>query len=499
MEYFQPTAPPPSPPPSTGLVSTSVCVAQWVTVCRDCFRGVDFENRWHDHLLATSLERRRSLLPGDDRPGEESDATAASPRGDSACGSPRGGRSPAGSDSKVDDSGRAAGGGNNNIGGADTSEAARREQQKPTSLLRASARLFRRSMSSNALGNPAPPPPPPAPPAAEEQKRLPPASLELFKTVSLPMARRPHSLPGSGAQRAKALQDAAKVAEASKALREPSSKTAATGATAPASAASSSTMSWFGSSIGSALSSLGGGSSGAGNSNGAGNNGLSPAFSPGDGEDGTPPSARLTPASPSSASSAFEREVESRAVGAAAARTPWATAGSPMTIDLSAGGVGIDERERGKSSSSSSRASPGGGGGAGGRGSPALHARLGRDPTECPCGAVALYREVMEVDGKGMAVAMVAAGGEAVGAEAAAAELRAKALSAHKLLRAKAYAHLLTRAAKAVAFADLQVRERAQNQDRSERAGLRRPVGVLIKIFAAWFWGCCNFVCGVWA
>lgn len=90
---------------------------------------------------------------------------------------------------------------------------------------------------------------------------------------------------------------------------------------------------------------------------------------------------------------------------------------------------------------------------------------------DCPCGAAALYREVMEVDGKGMAVAMVSAGGEAVGAAAAAAELRAKALSAHKLLRAKAYAHLLTRATKARAYADLQVRVLGREQQRRGGVG----------------------------
>lgn len=431
--------------PSTAvrLVSSSALYffSPTETVCRDCFRGVDFENRWHGHLLTASRERRRNLVSGEDRPGEDPDATAA-PRTESACGSPRG-RSPASSDSKRDDSGRAGGRGGSS-GSAGSSEAARREQKPASSLLRASARLFRRSMSSNSLGNPSPPPlpPPPAPPAAEP-KRSPPASLELFKTVSLPIARRPHSLPHGGAQRAKALQEAVKAAEASKALRE-ASKTAGTG-TSTASVASSSSISWFGSSIGSALSSLGGSSSASNHGTG---NGVSPAYSPGAGEDGTPPSARLTPASPSSASSAFEREMESRAVRAA--RTPWATAGSPMTIDLSSGGGDGGVEERGKP-----RASPGG------RGSPALHARLGRDPTECPCGAAALYREVMEVDGKGMAVPMVAAGGEAVRGAAAAAELKAKALSAHKLHRAKAYAHLLTRAAKAVAYADLQARRRS--------------------------------------
>lgn len=89
-----------------------------------------------------------------------------------------------------------------------------------------------------------------------------------------------------------------------------------------------------------------------------------------------------------------------------------------------------------------------------------IHLR-GRDPSDCPCGAAALYAEVMGEDAKvtGCSRPAVrgAAGAAATAAAVAAAELEAKA-AAHKLVRAKAYAHLLTRGTKAVAYANLQVR-----------------------------------------
>lgn len=66
-----------------------------------------------------------------------------------------------------------------------------------------------------------------------------------------------------------------------------------------------------------------------------------------------------------------------------------------------------------------------------------------------------MYREAMEA--RSGQVMVVTAGGEAVREEDAKAELEAKAQAAHRLVRAKAYAHLLTRVAKAVACADLQV------------------------------------------
>lgn len=102
-----------------------------------------------------------------------------------------------------------------------------------------------------------------------------------------------------------------------------------------------------------------------------------------------------------------------------------------------------------------------------GRMSP-IHLR-GRNPSECPCGAAALYDEVMGGDGKaratregvgvctgaGMAVGVGFGGGKAaVKAKAQAEEARA---AADKLRRAKAYAHLLTRGTKALAYANLQV------------------------------------------
>lgn len=79
----------------------------------------------------------------------------------------------------------------------------------------------------------------------------------------------------------------------------------------------------------------------------------------------------------------------------------------------------------------------------------------GNPPSECPCGAAALYCEVLGGDGT---TAAAAAGGDsavaAVTAAAAAAE--ESKVAARKLVRAKAYAHLLTRGAKAVAYAKLQ-------------------------------------------
>ncbi|CAM9642508.1 unnamed protein product, partial [Hapterophycus canaliculatus] len=250
------------------------------------------------------------------------------------------------------------------------------------------------------------------------------------------------------------------------------------------SAASSSTMSWFGSSIGSAFSSLGAYSGGGGGGGGiawssSGVSPLNPGVSPKGAKEAlirTPPSAGLTPASPDSpASSSFlliERQAESRPVsgGAAAvatadiaaspAHTPWASARAPPTTIVGDVGRQASAVHGSVSGGGSARGRAGAVWGEG-RWSPIKHhhaARMGRDPTECPCGAAALYREVIEMGGQGvtMTAAAVVAGGEAVGAAEAAAELEAKAEAAHKMLRAKAFAHLLTRATKALAYARLQ-------------------------------------------
>lgn len=101
-----------------------------------------------------------------------------------------------------------------------------------------------------------------------------------------------------------------------------------------------------------------------------------------------------------------------------------------------------------------------------GRMSP-IHLR-GRNPSECPCGAAALYDEVMGGDRKARATARTGAGvyagvsvGVGLGGGKAAAKAKAQAeearSAANKLRRAKAYAHLLTRGTKALAYANLQV------------------------------------------
>lgn len=101
----------------------------------------------------------------------------------------------------------------------------------------------------------------------------------------------------------------------------------------------------------------------------------------------------------------------------------------------------------------------GGGGGGGGRFSPGKS--QGRPPSECPCGAAALYSEIIGGDGSasspaeaGPGVSGGKPGGEAATAQAA----EASAAAAHRLGVSKAHAHLLTRGAKAVAYARLQVR-----------------------------------------
>ncbi len=364
--------------------------------------------------------------------GQEPDGATTSPESGSEFGSPDTSPPRRGSPAHGN---RSSGGGGGRTGGGRTGGGSggvgRGREQGASSFLRSSTRLIRRTLSTSASGDRGSPPPPPQ---RQQQNGALPASLELFKTVSLPMARgegggheHPTSMSSGAAQRETTLQGSA-----------------VAGAKA-APVASSSTMSWFGSSIGSALSSLGSSAAGGGGGGGNGVTRLTPAFSPKEGEKGTPPSARLTPASPASASSAFERETDSRPAGG--------SGGVDSSGDGGDGGV-----DKGRARASPPRGAV--------TASPARQARLGRDPTECPCGAAELYRSVVEGDGKGatataVAVAMVSAGGEAIGAETAAAELRAKAFAAHKLIRAKAYAHLLTRAKKAMAYADLQVSENA--------------------------------------
>ncbi|CAM9598814.1 unnamed protein product, partial [Ectocarpus fasciculatus] len=464
-----------------------------IPVCGTCARGVDFENRWHHHLLATTRDRARcngvSHLPaaaagereqgGGGGGGGGGRSRSVSPRADSACGSSPGQspqrRSQAGADGKRGAGLRGGGGRPEQRALASTS----------SSLLRASSRLIRRSLSSSSMLGGAPPAET-APVAvddsglgAQQQPQLPPAGSRVFKVLSLPIARggggggnngRPHSIPrcSSSSHREES--------------EEEDSAAEATAAAAPPIAAASA-MAWFGSSIGSALSSLA-------SSGGVGNGStLASAFAPkdrggggsgGGGGGATPPSARLTPASPASASSAPEQDLEPpQAIlpgssSTSAATKPWATAGAPMALSVVAAAAAAAAAD-GSSGKVRSTLPPG----AGGRASPLDNGRFGRDPTECPCGAAALYREVIEVSGKGMAVAMVTAGGEAVGPEEAAAELEAKALAAHKLVRAKAYAHLLTRAMKALAYADLQakafefLRERGAAA-KSEQAGPSR-------------------------
>ncbi|CAM9629562.1 unnamed protein product, partial [Scytosiphon promiscuus] len=466
-------------------------------VCRSCFRGVDFENRWHDHLIATSRQRGRHLLPNEEG-ARRRGSGAASPGADSACGSP--------GDSPLRTSPFGAGGGSWGNAGARTGgrsttiaaaavKAARSAEQKPSpsaSLLRASTRLFRRSLSTSGVldtGKPA------LPSAGLRNgggdsgqttvrgKGSPAAAavappLELFKTVPMPMplggeSGRPLSMPRSKSQRERSLTET-----------EGSATSTAAASSGTTSMLSTSTMSWFGSSIGSAFSSLGGYAGGTVGGGGGGTactssgiprltSGVSPK-GPEEALMATPPSAGLTPASPDSPTpSSFalmERHADSRpvsgetaaAAAAPTARTPWATARAPMTTIVGdAGGAassgGADDGGSGSGSATGkARVAPGEG-----RWSPVKHhhaSRSGRDPTECPCGAAALYREVIEMGGQGvtMTAATVVAGGEAVGAAEAAAELEAKAEAAHKMLRAKAYAHLLTRATKALAYARLQ-------------------------------------------
>ncbi|CBJ34066.1 hypothetical protein Esi_0929_0001 [Ectocarpus siliculosus] len=455
-----------------------------IPVCGTCARGVDFENRWHHHLLATSRDRDRcngvSHLPaaaGQREQGGGGRSRSVSPRADSACGSSPGQspqrRSQAGADGKR---------------GAGLRGSGRAEQKAlgstSSSLLRASSRLIRRSLSSSSMLGGAPPPPQAAaktaqmavddssvgaPPQQQQQPQLPPAGSRVFKVLSLPITRggggeggnngRPHSIPRCSSPHREESEEEDPAAEAATAAAPP--------------IAASSAMAWFGSSIGSALSSLA-------SSGGVGNGStLASAFAPkdrsGGGGGATPPSARLTPASPASTSSSPDQDLEPppQAIipgSSTSATKPWATAGAPMALSVVTAAAAADGGSSGKARA---MLPPGGGG----RASPLDNGRFGRDPTECPCGAAALYREVMEVSGKGMAVAMVTAGGEAVGPEEAAAELEAKAQAAHKLVRAKAYAHLLTRAMKALAYADLQakafefLRERGEAA-KSEQAGL---------------------------
>lgn len=424
---------------------------------------MDFENRWHHHLLATTRDRDRcngvSHLPaasgGEREQGGGGLSKPASPGADSACGSspdrsPQR-RSQAGADGKR---------------GAGLRFSGRAEQKAfaPTSssLLRASSRLIRRSLSSSSMLGGAPPPQVASerPPVAvddssvgaqqQQQPQLPPAGSRVFKVLSLPISRggggggnngRPHSIPRCSSSHREEPEE-----------ENPAAEAAAAAAAAPPIGASSA-IAWFGSSIGSALSSLA-------SSGGVGNGPtLASAFAPKDRGGGgggvTPPSARLTPASPASASSMPEQDLEPppQAINpgsSSSATKPWATAGAPIALSVVTAAAAGGDGSRGKARA---MLPPG----TGGRASPLDNGKFGRDPTECPCGAAALYQEVIEVSGKGMAVAMVTAGGEAVGPEAAAAELEAKALAAHKLVRAKAYAHLLTRAMKALAYADLRV------------------------------------------
>lgn len=345
---------------------------------------MEFENRWHVHLLAKNSERGRALSPGERSRGGGSKGTSPT----------RGSASRSRSVSPLERSmSRDTGG--ISLGETAAATKAVNGEQKPSSSLMRATRLFRRSMSTTALLAGGEPPSPQRATSAAAVAEPSFVSLQLFKTVS---------------------------------------------------------------SIGSALTSLG--TSGAGATNGSGGSGMTSAFYPKEGgEDATPPSAKLTPASPASTSSAFEHEVESRAAGAA--RTPWATATA-----ATAAGVPTTTTNGSTTNNASSVC----GGGASATSSPPFrHAHLGRDGAECSCGAAALYREVMEASGQVMAVTV---GREAVKAAEAKAELEAKAKAAHKLLRAQAYAHLLTRVAKAVAYADLQVSSSEQHR----RSGSSRSV-----------------------
>ncbi|CAM9924568.1 unnamed protein product [Ectocarpus sp. 8 AP-2014] len=177
-----------------------------IPVCGTCARGVDFENRWHHHLLATSRDRDRcngvSHLPaaaGEREQGGGGRSRSVSPRADSACGSSPGQSPPrrpqAGADGKR---------------GAGLRGSGRAEQKAlgstSSSLFRASSRLIRRSLSSSSSMLGGAPPQAAAAAAAEtapmavgdssvgapqqqQQPQLPPAGSRVFKVLSLPIAR----------------------------------------------------------------------------------------------------------------------------------------------------------------------------------------------------------------------------------------------------------------------------------------------------------------------
>lgn len=332
---------------------------------------MDFENRWHDHLIAKC------------RP-PEVDRHRVSPNG----------------------------------------RQRRRQQQRL-----ASVDPFRRSASVEAVEGVSPesarvsPTEPweavtddsPSPVMSSRRRRQQYPHQGLFQTITLPV-----SSSAVAAEKAQQPQSAHQATANGRGSASSSAETARKGHKGrTASVGASSSGSWFGFTLGSS----GGGGADAGSRSGSGGAGgmfssLTSAFSP---------RGPIDDVQTASASRAIVSEATARAIGS---RTRWRV--SPC------------------------RVSPG-------RSSPV---RLkGKDPADCRCGAAALYAEVIGQGGAAAVTTEPIAGSDkkvvagSVGhPTGAGVEVDAEAkMKAHKLRRAKAYAHLLTRGQKALAYAAIQV------------------------------------------
>lgn len=485
-------------------------------VCRDCFRCVDFENRWHHHLLVASREpdpkpsrrgewrEERPFAAGHNRR-RMSASPASSPifEGLQQEGHRLGQRELSLSDDRFAKGVRGEERSNSareglsvgSLGGGGAEGGAVRGAAP--SFIRASARMFRRSLSNGAVTAPFASTAGsrrsfaaiPSPLSEEEPEAFPgsssPVSRGVFATASGPISvdevGRPESSPQESERDAvKALRDKAHTHRQKNASE------------------SSSSGSWLGSSIGSAWTSLGtsGDSRGApagpandsvrdvsGNVKGAGRvtdgesgrgTRSSSDMSDMTGSSQPPKELGFTPTNlylASPVSSSTLAEVEARAIGS---NTPWvvssssgagAGAGNGKSSGNGSGGPSGNTPLPGNEGIGATGGGSGGGGvgnGSGGSGRMSSPMRMspmtlrGREPSECPCGAAMLYQEVM--GGMGAVTAVRSSAGIAAGVgELAAAEDEAR-VAAHELLRSKAFAHLLTRGRKAVAYADLQVR-----------------------------------------
>lgn len=332
---------------------------------------MDFENRWHDHLIAKC------------RP-PEVDRHRVSPNG----------------------------------------RQRRRQQQRPVSVdpLRRSASVETGEGVSPESARVSPTAPweavtddSPSPVVAPRRRRQQYPHQGLFQTITLPVSS--SAVVAETAQQPHSVRQATVNGRGSASSSGETARKGHRGRTASGGATSSG--SWFGFALGSS----GGGGADAGSRGGSGSAGgmfssLTSAFSP---------RGPIDDAQTASAPRAIASEATARAIGS---RTRWRV--SPC------------------------RVSPG-------RASPVQ--LKGQDPADCRCGAAALYAEVIGQGGAAPVTAKPVADGDkkavagSVGYPMRAgieAETEAK-MKAHKLRRAKAYAHLLTRGQKALAYAAIQV------------------------------------------